>query len=139
MTNSDLDYKENQANQPNILYHGSKLGGLKTLIPHQHSFSLPDAKVVFATNDVRFALAMIHGSGRQLAVGYYSKDSSSNLQMYIDELEEGNFQLLNKPGWIYLVDPSGFKPNQQLAHCEFIKINQQRYQDQFESTMSWIN
>ena len=102
-----------------ILYHGSKTPRLKALKPQGGCYSLPDEKVVFATSDFRFALAMTYGTGDELAVGYYG-DNYQNLQMYIDELQPSKLQLLSQPGWLYYVPASGFKPDKRLAHCEFI-------------------
>ncbi len=42
--------------------------------------------VVFATPDILFALAMIHGTGNELAVGYFVDLETRKEEMYIDEL-----------------------------------------------------
>ena len=101
-----------------FFYHGSRTAGIKTLEPHQHR--LFTHKVVFATLDSRFALAMIYGTADELAVGYVRSTKTNQLKMYIDELQPNRLQLLDGPGYLYTVSPRGFQPSRRLAHVEFV-------------------
>ncbi len=76
--------------------------------------------VVFATSDRRFALAMIHGTGNELAVGYFVDQETHKEEMYIDELQEGKLALLNAPGILYEVAGDNFISDPRLSHVEFV-------------------
>lgn len=101
------------------LYHGSKVANLKALKPFPHN-GVNGSSVVFATPDVRFALAMIHGTGDELAVGYFVDQESHKEEMYIDELVPHAFNLLKSPGVLYEVSDSGFVTDPDLSHLELI-------------------
>ncbi len=102
-----------------FLYHGSKIANLKVLEPGRSA--LFSDKVVFATPDIRFALAMIHGSGHELAVGYFGKTRPGEKEMYIDELQPNKLELLNQPGYLYEVDAVTFGGREKhLSHAERI-------------------
>ncbi len=101
-----------------ILYHGSKIADIDTLEPRRH-FLFPNKAVVFATTDMRFALAMIYGSDHDFEIGYLRKDKEEP-KMYIRELQPGKLQLLSQPGWLYCVDGTGFAADSRLAHTERI-------------------
>ncbi len=102
-----------------MLYHGSKIAGIKTLKPFPHN-AVDGESVVFATYDIRFALAMIHGNGDELAIGYFEDLKTKEKQMYIDELIPNAFQLLEKPGVIYTLDDTGFAHDNRLCQEELI-------------------
>lgn len=80
-----------------ILYHGSKVAGIKILKPFSHN-AIGGEVAVFATTDKKFAMAMIHGTGNELAVGYFVDQQTHKERMYIDELRPGKLDLLNAPG-----------------------------------------
>lgn len=102
-----------------LLYHGSRTTGLKLLKPTQSA--LFSDKVVFATPDIRFALAMIHSCGQELSVGYFGKIKSKEKAMYIDELEPNKLKLLNQPGYLYEVNAATFGGEEKnLCHAERI-------------------
>ncbi len=101
------------------LYHGSKIAGIKTLKPFPHK-GVNGESVVFATPDIRFAMAMIHGTGDELAVGYFVDQDTHQEEMYIDELVPNAFQLLAAPGIVYTIEDSGFVSDQRLSHLELV-------------------
>ncbi len=102
-----------------MLYHGSKIKGLKILTPFPHN-GVNGESVVFASTDIRFALAMIHGTGDELAVGYFVNQETHHEHMYIDELVPHAFELLKAPGTLYELEDSGFIGDSQLSHVELI-------------------
>jgi len=77
-------------------------------------------KVVFATPDKNFALAMIWGTRDELAVGYYKNTKTKEKIMYIDELKPKKLELLNQEGYLYEVDNGGFTQNKRLMKEEYI-------------------
>ena len=93
-----------------------------------------NGKVVFATPDIRFALAMIHGTGEEIAVGYYNSRKIEKKQMYIDELQPDSLQLFQQSGCLYLVAAAGFVPDKRLAHSEYINRNPVRVLEKFRIT-----
>ncbi len=101
------------------LYHGTVLASLKTLKPFPHN-AIDGESAVFATSDRRFALAMIHGTGDELAVGYFVDQETHKEEMYIDELQEGKLSLLNAPGILYEVAEDNFISDPRLSHVELI-------------------
>lgn len=103
----------------NILYHGSKTPDIAEFKTFAHN-GVDGEEVVFATSDKRFALAMIHGTGNQLAVGYFVDIKTGKEEMYIDELEESALELLNAPGILYEVPADDFISDERLSHVEFI-------------------
>lgn len=103
-----------------ILYHGSQTPNLKALKPKPHN-AVNGRSVVFATSDIRFALAMTYGTGNELAVGYFINPKTREEEMYIDELQPGKLQLLNASGYLYEVGTEGFYQNPDLSHIEFVK------------------
>lgn len=102
-----------------ILYHGSKIGGILNLKPAQHN-AVNKESVVFAATDRRFALAMIHGTGEQIAVGYHIDQNTHVKSMYIDEIESGTLKLLEAPGILYEVSDEGFRTDPRISHVERI-------------------
>lgn len=102
-----------------MLYHGSKITGMKTLkrFPHQ---LLGGSEVVFATPDIRFALAMIQGTGKELGVGYFVNKDTGEEQMYLEELSPHAFDLLKTSGTLYTVDENGFVSDSRISHIERI-------------------
>ncbi len=102
-----------------MLYHGSKTAGIEVVKPFPHN-GVDGESVVFATSDSRFALAMIHGTGNQLAVGYFTDRESRKEEMYIDELVPGAFMLLEEPGILYTLEDTGFVSDPRLGHRELI-------------------
>lgn len=103
-----------------ILYHGSRVPDLTTLVPSPHN-AVGKRSVVFATPDARFALAMIHGTGDELAVGSFVDAETGSEEMYIHELRPGALKLLDAPGYLYEVDAEGFRKDPALSHAERIK------------------
>lgn len=103
-----------------ILYHGSRTANLKVLKPNAHN-AVGERSVVFATPDVRFALAMIYGTGDELAVGYFVDTETGNEEMYIHELQPGKLKLLDAPGHLYEVNAEGFYKDPALSRVEFVK------------------
>ncbi len=101
------------------LYHGSTKADIKVLKPFPHNAVNGEA-VVFATSDKRFAIAMIHGTGNELAVGYFVDQETHKEEMYIDELQEGKLSLLSAPGILYEVIGDDFISDPRLSHVEFI-------------------
>jgi len=101
------------------LYHGTTRAGIKILKPFSHN-GVNGEPVVFATSDRRFALAMIHGTGNELAVGYFVDQETHKEEMYIDELQEGKLSLLNAPGVLYEVAGDNFISDPRLSHVEFV-------------------
>ena len=112
--------KENMKIENKILYHGSRISGLKVLKPRPHNV-VKGRSVVFATPDIRFALAMIYGTGDELAVGYFEDAKTREEEMVINELQSGRLQLLNAPGYLYEVEGAGFYYDSALCHVELIK------------------
>lgn len=102
-----------------MLYHGSKKSGIKTLKPFPHN-GVDGESVVFATSDICFAMAMIHGTGDELAVGYFVDQETHKEEMYIDELTPNALQILSAPGILYTLDDKGFVPDTRLSHLELI-------------------
>ncbi len=102
-----------------MLYHGSKTPGIKNLKPFPHN-GVDGESVVFATPDMRFALAMIHGTGNELAVGYFVDQETHKEQMYIDELAPNAFGLLENVGILYTLEDTGFVSDSRLSHLELI-------------------
>ena len=102
-----------------LLYHGSSLAGIKVLEPQ--ATDLFTGKVVFASPDIRFALAMIYGSDQELGVGYFSNSKTDSLRMYIDELQPAKLELLNRSGYLYHLEASDdFKASDKLWHVELV-------------------
>ena len=106
--------------QPKNLYHGSQTPNLKILKPNPHN-AVNKRSVVFATSDVRFALAMMYGTGDELAVGYFINTETREEEMYIDELQPNKLQLLEAPGYLYEVSSEGFYQDPALSHVELVK------------------
>lgn len=104
------------------LYHGSKIGGIKYLKPHKYGI-VDNKNVVFATDDIRFALAMIYGTGDEIAVGYFVNQDTREEEMYIDELQKGKLKLLDNKGFVYEVESAGFVKDDRLSHVEYINEN----------------
>ena len=105
---------------PTYLYHGSQKASLQILRPA--ASSLFKRKVVFASADLSFALAMIYGNDQELAIGYYQDLSNNSQVMYITELQPTKLQLLNQSGFVYIVDSGGFKTQAALAKSEYISF-----------------
>lgn len=107
-------------NQPKILYHGSQAPDLKILKPNPHN-AVNKRAVVFATSDIRFVLAMMYGTGDELAVGYVVNTETHEEEMYIDELQPDKLKLLEAPGYLYEVSAEGFYQDASLSHVELVK------------------
>ena len=106
-----------------MLYHGSTKPGLKMLKPFPRK-EMGDKPFVFASDDRRFALAMIHGTNADFSVGYMVSESTRSETMYMREEREGGFTILNDPGFLYEVENTGFTQDQRLSHREFISPNE---------------
>lgn len=102
------------------MYHGSQTPNLEVLKPNPHN-AVNKRAVVFATSDIRFALAMMYGSGDELAVGYFVNTKTHEEEMYIDELQPDKLKLLEAPGYLYEVSAEGFYQDPALSHIELIK------------------
>lgn len=102
-----------------MLFHGSKIGDIKILEPKPHG-AVNGESVVFATKDRRFALAMIHGTGDQLAFDYEINKETGNTKVYLDETEVGALKLLEQPGYLYTVSEQGFTNDLRLIPEELI-------------------
>ena len=74
---------------------------------------------------------MIHGAGEEIAASYYSSSKIEKKQMYVDELQPDSLQLLQQPGYLYLVAAVGFVPDERLAHSECINRNPVRVLEEF--------
>jgi len=107
-------------NKTKILYHGSQTPGLRILKPNPHN-AVNKRTVVFATYDIRFALAMMYGTGDELAVGYFVNTETHEEEMYIDELQPNKLKLLEAPGYLYGVSAEGFYQDPALSHVELVK------------------
>lgn len=97
--------------------------GIKSLSPSAHN-AVDGESVVFATLDIRFALAMIHGTGNELAVGYVVDQKTGKEEMYIDELVPDAFKLLANPGILYTLTDSGFISDPRLSHLELVSTKE---------------
>ena len=106
--------------QSKILYHGSQIPDLKVLRPNPHN-AVNKRAVVFATSDIRFALAMMYGTGDEVAVGYFVNTETHEEEMYIDELQPDKLKLLASPGYLYEVSAEGFYQDPALSHVELVK------------------
>lgn len=102
------------------MYHGSQTPNLEVLKPNPHN-AVNKRAVVFATSDIRFALAMMYGSGDELAVGYFVNTKTHEEEMYIDELQPDKLKLLEALGYLYEVSAEGFYQDPALSHIELIK------------------
>jgi len=105
-----------------ILYHGSNSGGIKTFEPKQHIVG-KDKKIVFATDDRNYALAMTYGTGDELAVSYAVSSSSGKKEIYVDELQPGKLKLLDKPGYLYEVEARHFEPSSEGLESEYVSYS----------------
>lgn len=112
--------KRTTDNHLKVLYHGSQTPNLRFLKPKPHN-AVNRRSVVFATSDIRFALAMISGTGDELAVGYFVHPKTHEEEMYVDELQPGKLKLLQEPGYLYEVSAEGFYQDSKLSHVEFVK------------------
>lgn len=101
------------------LYHASKKAGLKVLKQHAHNV-VDGEKVVFATTDKVFALAMTYGSGDELASGYTTNKKTGKKEFYLSELEPDALKLLENPASLYVVDESTFSHDERLMKEELI-------------------
>ena len=106
----------------NILYHGSRIPNIDVLKPNPN-YAVNDDSVVFATPDIRLALAMIYGRGEKLSIGYHTNTHTKKRQMYVNEAEPNTLHLLDAPGYIYEVDSIGFRGNDGLMDEELIKYS----------------
>lgn len=102
-----------------MLFHGSKIGDIKILEPKPHG-AVDGESVVFATKDRIFALAMIYGTGEQLAFDYEINRKNGKTQVYLDEIEEGALKLLERPGYLYTIDSKHFIHDPRLISEELI-------------------
>jgi hypothetical protein len=114
-----------------MLYHGSKTPHIKTLKPFPHNI-VNNEEVVFATNDIRFALAMIHGTSKEIDAGHEVNQNTGEDKMYIKELIPSAFNIISKPGIIYTLEDSGFINDPRLSRNELIstkdtKVLEEKY------------
>lgn len=101
------------------LFHGSKIENVKVLEPKPHG-AVGGEAVVFATKDRRFALAMIYGTGDQLAFDYEINKGTGTTKVYLNEIKEGALNLLKQPGYLYLVSEQDFVSDSRLIPEELI-------------------
>ena len=106
----------------NILFHGSKIGGIKVFEPKPH-FINKEKPIVFATHDRNYALAMIHGTGDELAVSYAINPETGKREMYIDELQEGALNILEQVGYIYEVNAEHFSQSPEGLEGEYVSYS----------------
>lgn len=106
-----------------MLYHGSKISGIQTLKPSPHDLVRGDA-VVFATFDIRFALAMIHAVDDVVGVGYVVDTRTGHEVMYLEERVPGGFKTLARPGVTYTVSSEGFVHDHRLSHAELVSSHE---------------
>lgn len=104
--------------EDSVFYHGSKYGGLEALKPTPFK-AVSDKDVVFASNNKLYALAMIYGTGEDLAVSF-----GENGEMYVDELKPGTLSLLNNSGYLYAVDKKYFKPSPEGLEGEYVSYTE---------------
>lgn len=102
-----------------MLFHGSKVEGIKVLEPRPHG-AVHGESVVFATKDRRFALAMIYGTGEQLAFDYEINKETGETKVYLDEIKKGALRLLEQPGYLYTIPEKGFVSDPRLIPEELI-------------------
>ena len=103
----------------NVLYHGSKTGGIKVFRPGIHFISR-NKPVVFATDDRKYALAMIYGTGNELAVSYSVDGNTGKKEIYVDELQEGKLELLEGVGYLYEVEAEHFILSPEGLESEYV-------------------
>jgi len=101
-----------------ILYHGSSFSGIKNFKPQPHVVA-NGKEIVFATDHRNYALAMIYGTGEELAVSYVANGNNKK-EMYVDELQPGKLELLKRPGCLYEVDAKYFEPSREGLESEYI-------------------
>lgn len=106
-----------------MLYHGSTKPGLKVLLPFPRK-EMGDQPFVFASDDRRFALAMIHGTDADFSVGYTIDKSTGIATMEMTEARKDGFSMLNAPGFLYEVEGTGFTRDPRLSYHEFISPNE---------------
>ncbi|MEK7536928.1 MAG: hypothetical protein AAB584_00570 [Patescibacteria group bacterium] len=104
-----------------VLYHGSNTSGIKIFKPSAHK-AVGGKEVVFATDNELYALAMIHGTGDQLAVSFSINSQTGEKEMYVDELEKGKLDLLNAPGFIYTVEENYFQKSPEELEGEHVSF-----------------
>jgi len=102
-----------------MLYHGSKTSHITKLKPSSHSL-INNESVVFATNDIRFALAMIHGTSKEVDVGHIVNQDTGEEKMYMKEMIPNAFDIILKPGILYTLEDSGFINDIRLSRSELI-------------------
>ncbi len=100
------------------VYHGSRVGNIQTFKPTPHK-AVDGRGVVFATADKRYAIAMIYGTGDELAVSF-----SDNGEMYVDKLQEGKLALLNNAGFLYELDGSYFEESPEKLEGELVSYSE---------------
>ena len=98
----------------NVLYHGSRNSNIKILEPKPYP-SVSLRPVVFASDDKTYAVAMIFGTGKDLAVSF-----AKNGEMYIDELSPNKLGALNNPGYLYTVGKEGFVKSPEGLEGEYV-------------------
>ena len=106
-------------NSKTFLHHGSKVAGLNVLTPFPSDI-LSGRSVVFATSDIRFALAMIYGTDKEFAIGYFINQETDEREMYLQELEPNALDLLDVSGVLYECVREGFVLDPALTDVEFI-------------------
>lgn len=106
-----------------MLYHGSKTSNLKTLKPFSRK-EMASGSFVFASDDKRFALAMIYGNDGDFSVGYTVDGKDGAEGMYMAETRKDGFLALDASGSLYEVADIGFSHDPHLSHREFICPNE---------------
>lgn len=120
---SPLLSDQNSENIESRLFHGSRVPGLKVLKPFPHQDVGGDS-VVFATADIRFAIAMIHGTGNELSVIYCENKITGRRELFVDELRPGRLRLLEQPGFLYEVPSIGFIQHEKLLPEELVHFKE---------------
>jgi hypothetical protein len=107
------------------LYHASRIENLKILKPHPHN-AVDGEKVVFATSDKLFALAMTYGSGVVLAACYAINHRTRRKEFYLDEIKPNSLRLLENPASLYIVEGKKFSKDKRLKNEEFVSKTEVR-------------
>lgn len=101
-------------------YHGSNNGSIKILEPRPSNL-IKERKVVFATNNLSFALMFLgKWTDADISLG------SINGKLYAMELYPDAFDKLRIPGYIYYLDPKYFHSDNRVGtrHHEFVSFEQ---------------
>lgn len=98
-----------------ILYHGSTIGGLKTLNPHK---STHDFKYVYATPYIGIAVAyMAKFTDFDISTG-----TINGVPYIAERYKDALKSLFKKKGYIYTVDPTNFVSSDLVAQNSGFKL-----------------